>query len=728
MSLPGVLLVSPGAIKWTDRDFGLPHLVSLGGYLRKRLPVEVSIVDLGYEGGDLSRLHALVEGLGRLSVIGVSCYSSFDHLRVESLGRHLVERYPDVTLVVGGYQASALPRSLAGEGKPFHHAVVGEGERPLARIVEAVLGGRRLDESVLGPEVVEDPDDLPPYDWSLLDRYLPRMHELGRKFQIYLSRGCPHSCAFCMERSKASRVWRPFSVERALDELRRLARRIELRRCIVNIADPLFGQRTGWRRELLSAIARQGLLPRQYWTLGRVDSMGSEDVELLHRARFAIGVGLESGSIRVLEAMSKTPTPERYLDGIRRFRELAGRQGLTWAANIILGHPGESLESMQETLDYVQELFPPGEPTTGWLSVDPFRLYPGSEIHERMDEVSERLGTTFHDPRWWERISDRPLRAELVDPSRELSFEQRLDFMHAHFARIVSGIRRSFRYTGRSIDAVYERSLREQEELLAQARLARTKAAVARVRGAGTAGASVGPLPVPVGLHAADRGLAAREEALAMLFERGILQSEELMAAIQRVDVEAFLPSGLTVRQYCLGDGRDRASRPDSPLPFAFYSRALTALEPASGDGLIEIGIVDGYGAALARELVGSGGLIRATTMERRRASAIRKRLRKAGYPDVEVEVRDGTDALEEDPRFDRILLGGCVPEIPSGLVDHLSEGGRLVAAVGPRFRAQRLVVLTRHEQGLHMRDLGPVLIAPLCGRRGWIVRPGSPR
>ena len=27
---PKVLLLSPGIIKWTDSDFGLPHLVSLG--------------------------------------------------------------------------------------------------------------------------------------------------------------------------------------------------------------------------------------------------------------------------------------------------------------------------------------------------------------------------------------------------------------------------------------------------------------------------------------------------------------------------------------------------------------------------------------------------------------------------------------------------------------------------------------------------------------------------
>jgi radical SAM superfamily enzyme YgiQ (UPF0313 family)/protein-L-isoaspartate O-methyltransferase len=717
MSRPAVLLISPGAIKWQDSDFGLPHLVSMGSYLEQHLPVKVSIVDLGYEGGDLSGLHGLIEDLGPVSVIGVSCYSSFDHLRVHSLGRHLRERYPDATLVVGGYHASALPGSLAGESRPFHHAVVGEGELPLARIVEAVMGGRRPDETVLGPEVVEDPDDLPPYDWSLLGRYLPRMKDLGRKFQIYLSRGCPYSCSFCMERCKASHVWRPFSVDRALDELRRLARVIEYRRWIVNIADPLFGLRKRWRREVLGGIAREGLLPRQYWTLSRVDSMKQEDVELLHRARFAVGVGLESGSDRVLEAMNKTPDPQKYLAGIRRFRDLANRQGLTWAANIILGHPGESPASLRETVDFVEELYPENEPTTGWLSVDPFRLYAGSEIFEDMDGVTARFGTTFHDPSWWESYTDRSFRAELVDPSSELNYEQRLEFMHGHFARIVSGIRRSFRFTGRSIDGVYDRSLREQENLLTERRLGQARAAAARVLRSPEA-------PGPAGRIVTLGGFASREEAVARLLEQGILQSEELAAAIQRVDVEAFLPPGLTVQQYCLGEHPAR----NGPLPLAFYTRALTALEPARGDDLAEVGITDGYGAALARELVGSEGTVRTMTMERGKALSIRKKLRKTGYRDVSVEACDGTDSLEEGRTFDRILLAGCVPEIPAGLAAHLSDEGRMVAAVGPMFRAQRLVVLTRLGEDVRERDLGPVFIPPLCGRLGWIVRPGRPR
>ena len=47
---PCVLLISPGIIRWTDMDFGLPHLVSMGGYLRQQTGVRVELLDLNYEG------------------------------------------------------------------------------------------------------------------------------------------------------------------------------------------------------------------------------------------------------------------------------------------------------------------------------------------------------------------------------------------------------------------------------------------------------------------------------------------------------------------------------------------------------------------------------------------------------------------------------------------------------------------------------------------------------
>jgi protein-L-isoaspartate O-methyltransferase len=669
-----VLLLNPGALGAGDQDFGLPHLVALGSYLDARLGVQAEIIDLGYEGADLRRALALVEELGPLVAAGVSCYSSFDHLRVRAIGRALRQRFPELPLIVGGYHASALPAALVDEGL-FDCAVVGEGERPLQTILEVLLGGGRP-APVVGPEVVEDLDELPPYDWSLLRRYLPRAEQLGRKAQIYLSRGCPFHCTFCMERCKAASRWRPFSPERALDELRRLGSVLELRNWVLNIADPLFGLQSDWRRQVLEGIARQGLLPRQHWTLTRVDALEEEDVRLLARARFAIGVGLESGSPAMLALMRKTEKPERYLDGIRRFAALARRSRLSWAANIILGHPGETGETMAETAAYARELF--AGPTPGWLSVDPFRLYPGSEVFVELDGYRAR-GARFPFDHWWEMHGDMSAAAELVDPSAELVAEERVRLMHELFGGLVAQIRTSFQYTGRTIDAVYEGSLEEQVALLSGAGRRRTLTRMAALR-----------------QHVTSATTAA-------LLEEGIAAPADLCAAMEQIELRGVQPH-------------------EHGPPRAFYARALVALAPAVGETALVIGPHGGYGAAVTWLLVGPEGSVCVTTVESEAVARARRELAQGGCEDVRVARRDATRSGRRRSQ-DVILVEGCAPRLPGRLAGCLRDGGRLVVALGPMFRTQQLTLVVRRGDQLESYDLGAVSVPPLVGSQGWRVR-----
>jgi len=55
---------------------------------------------------------------------------------------------------------------------------------------------------------------------------------------------------------------------------------------------------------------------------------------------------------------------------------------------------------------------------------------------------------------------------------------------------------------------------------------------------------------------------------------------------------------------------------------------------------------------------------------------------------------------------------------IPEGLVEQLAIGGRLIVPVGPEGE-QRLIRLTRREQGIERRVLGSVSFVPLLGGVG---------
>jgi radical SAM superfamily enzyme YgiQ (UPF0313 family)/protein-L-isoaspartate O-methyltransferase len=723
-----VLLISPGIIKWTDMDFGLPHLVSMGGYVQQHTGVRVELLDLNYEGGDHKHLLQTIESLGPHLLIGLSTYSSFDYMRVMALARFLRRHFPDTPLVTGGYHASALPEDVVFDGSPFDAVIVGEGEKPLLSMVQTLLGGERLDKRVWGPDQIEDLDTLPPYQWQLLDRYWPRATDIGRKFQIYLARGCPYHCTFCMERAKSGYKWRAYSSERAVDELRRLSRRTDLGQWVINIADPLFGFKRRWRREVLEGILRHDLLPRQYWTLTRSDDLEDTDIELLAKARFSIGIGLESGSPTMLTLMQKGNKPDAYLGAMQRLARLSLKHGLNWASNVIVGHPGETLASMKETHRYLTELFTSAKETCGWLSIDPFRLYPGAQVHEMMQTYTQLHGTQFHHPQWWKSWYDGPFAAEHIDPSRDVSFEARVEFMHEAYAPLTAAIAERFTGQGRSVDRVFRRSLNEQARQMSDERKAQTLRHAARIR-ATRAHGSGGQEPVvgfPVGLHVRDPWVRQRESAVRLLLDDGVLRTADLVEAMLQVAPEAHMPKEAAAM---LLGGHHATTEAEGDIAIALslrtYAMGLEALEPALGDRVVDATARSSYLSAVLSHLVGERGEVLAIHPAGGAPGELsRFSSSLAGFDNVMI-ARAETAGVALEGTWDGAWIGAALPRIPHGVARHLVDpGGRLITFVGPRFRAQDLVALTRHGDDLEERRVARVAVPVLAGPGGWIQSP----
>ena len=721
MSDPAVLLISPGILKWTDMDFGLPHLVSMGGYVREHTGVRVEILDLNYEGGDHHDLQRTIEGLGPFLVIGLSLYSSFDYMRVMALARFLRETYPDVPMVAGGYHASAVPGDVVFDGSPFDAVVRGEGERPLLEIVEGLLGGTGLEKSEYGPDVVPVLDELPYYAWDLLDRYWPRAQTIGRKLQVYLSRGCPYHCTFCMERAKSGYSWRAYSPDRAIEELRRLAARTDLSHWVVNLADPLFGFQRGWRRKVLSGIIENDLLPRQYWTLTRSDDLDDVDVDLLARARFSIGIGMESGSPRMLKIMQKGNQPERYLDALRRLARLSRKHGLNWAANIIVGHPGENLASMKQTHAMVSELFTSASETCGWVSIDPFRLYPGAHVHEAIDEYSQRFGTVFHHKTWWKSWYDGAFHAQHIDPSHDLTYEQRVRFMVDAYGPLIGDLQSRFRGQGRSIDRVYRRSIEEQRKLLSPGHRDLLIRRGQRAEATKTQAPRMAALSFPLGLHVKDPWVRKRENGVRRMLDEGVLRTETLVEALLQVGPERFMPAADAEAMLLDHQPKTAEGLAPSSLALRTLSAGLEALEPALGDTVVDATAASGHLSAVLSHLVGDRGRVLAlhpcqvtTPMERALAA----------YGNVEVRAGAPSALLHLDETWDGLWIGAAMPRFPSQLIPVLrNPDGRAIAFLGPRFRTQDVVSLTRCDGALLERRVGRTKVPVLGGRFGWLPK-----
>ena len=151
-------------------------------------------------------------------------------------------------------------------------------------------------------------------DWSRLERYRPVARKMASQAEIYLSRGCPFDCAFCMERAKRDVSWRAFEPERAVEEIHRLDAFLDLSRWTLFVADALFGMKSAWRKAFLEGLARRPCRARKVWLLIRVDLVDREDIELMARANVSPGFGLESGDPEHLKRIRKAGKLDGYLE------------------------------------------------------------------------------------------------------------------------------------------------------------------------------------------------------------------------------------------------------------------------------------------------------------------------------------------------------------------------------------------------------------------------------
>lgn len=95
-----VLLIWPGGLFGGGANFGVPQLLMIASAIRRASDAIVEVVDFDMERAfgpiDLARVVA-----GGYDLVGISCYSSYDYLKVMAIGARLRELLPRAWLVTG---------------------------------------------------------------------------------------------------------------------------------------------------------------------------------------------------------------------------------------------------------------------------------------------------------------------------------------------------------------------------------------------------------------------------------------------------------------------------------------------------------------------------------------------------------------------------------------------------------------------------------------------------
>jgi protein-L-isoaspartate(D-aspartate) O-methyltransferase len=197
------------------------------------------------------------------------------------------------------------------------------------------------------------------------------------------------------------------------------------------------------------------------------------------------------------------------------------------------------------------------------------------------------------------------------------------------------------------------------------------------------------------------------------IYDRGI-RSPRVLAAMESVPRHLFVPPDLIGNAYA--DEALPSSDGQSISQPYIVAASTDALELQGHERVLEVGAGTGYQAAvvslLAREVVGLEAIPAL-------AESARERLARLGYPNVRVEVGDGSQGFSESAPFDAILVSAAAPSVPQPLVDQLAEGGRLVIPVGKPDH-QQLLKIVKSEGRVFEKELFACRYVPLVGRYGW--------
>ncbi|HEY4659683.1 MAG TPA: hopanoid biosynthesis associated radical SAM protein HpnJ, partial [Gemmatimonadaceae bacterium] len=266
---------------------------------------------------------------------------------------------------------------------------VAEG-RPLGE----VLGlSYRADGRILHtPErpVLEDMDALPwvvdVYKRDLTVEHYAIGYLLHPYVSLYTGRGCRSRCTFCLwPQTVGGQRYRTRSVAHVVGEIARARRHFpQVREFFFD--DDTFTDDLPRAEAIARGLGRLGVT----WSCNAKANVPRDTLRVLkdNGLRLLL-VGYESGSQQILNNIRKG----LRLDVARRFTRDAKALGITIHGTFILGLPGESRETIAETIRYACEL----DPDT--LQVSIAAPYPGTALHRQAQEQGWLGGRDLVDDR-----------------------------------------------------------------------------------------------------------------------------------------------------------------------------------------------------------------------------------------------------------------------------------------------------------------------------------------
>ena len=201
---------------------------------------------------------------------------------------------------------------------------------------------------------------------------------------LYTSLGCPYKCDFCCINApfgkSTFRYWNPEFIITEFDKIASMGIRN------IKIADEMFVLNKNHFLKVCDLIIERGY-DFNIWAYARIDTVKEQYLERLKKAGVNwLALGIESGNrkIRIDSAKGKFDE-EDVVDVVKEIESF----GIEVIGNYMFGMSGDTMETMQETLDLAIEL------NTSGANFNPTMIFPGSPLFTKAYNSGVELPPTY---------------------------------------------------------------------------------------------------------------------------------------------------------------------------------------------------------------------------------------------------------------------------------------------------------------------------------------------
>lgn len=310
-------------------------------------------------------------------VVGISI-STASVIEAEEIIIKIRKIDKNLPIISGGPHATLYPENLE-KNKEIDYVVKGEAEPIIIDLIENAK--RQNSAKIVQSKIIVNPDNIPYADYKLFYKW-----QYIRSYPIMTSRGCPYNCSFCPVAYVGQKKWRQRDPEDCIKEI--LNAKKELKgnlHILIQDDNPLVIPERFYK---FLEMYIEKIRLRLSITNIRADNVNDKLLSLLKKAGCeSLGIAVESANPEVFKMINKGET----LEQVRKAAELIKKHGMLLSFCFIIGLPGDNLDRVNDSIDFVQEF---GPDSVYWNMAMPYKNTGIRKWYEKEGKVYNEIGKT----------------------------------------------------------------------------------------------------------------------------------------------------------------------------------------------------------------------------------------------------------------------------------------------------------------------------------------------